>query len=565
MLENKKIFLIITLSFFSFLTSNSSVVPMDKFVETWLQYEQFESIPPKLSEQFIKTFPSLVGKERELYNVFNGYYNSLEKVNERAGGYCVMQVPDHALSWCGCCRGPNYSRLYLTFKLLNDVCIKFPDKTQRLVITSFCSGYILQELFCVLGLVAMGYKNIVINLIDPIYVDPDPEFFTFFGHKLREDVKTLSNDFEIMLAQYGKKDFLCECRFYTDYRAYMKETFDNPDLKSNVMMLIDPEFGFYVDECLVINIDSEVLKGKQFGYLKQMVEAGPTRPLFTDLEVVKVDLTSEQLSEQLAAKFFLSFPFNGNGWVVKSGTFGGSADEYLSGLVHAVSVRGCDICLPEATFRNELLSKERLYDSLPKNKALVFVRKMRNAYKEFAFLVKHTAVEGALIFELAVNDPSLLLGDSGSMIHIEELCVGEFGLRKDINEWMKDYTDLGLQTIAQGQLGANFPFGCSEEELAGRRVISCSIEETILEQIIRDVTLKNIKRYVCRPTLCEHQCVETEEGSDSYSGGAGASGAGPHDDSLVRALILLKNKLLQLARELSVRRVSGKGIVERTY
>jgi hypothetical protein len=252
------------------------------------------------------------------------------------------------------------------------------------------------------------------------------------------------------------------------------------------MFLIDPECGFYTDESIVIS-------GKGFKYVKKIKDR-KNPPLLTDLEIVKVDICP--VSSPCVSKFFLSLPLGSKGWCTSFFGFDERIGSFLSSLISSVNdikSRGSE---SESVFRNRLLMKKLLLSIFPSElypNSMFLIKKMRNAYKEFEFLVRHSCVDGALVFELASNKPGVKAGEK-----FEELWYGEFSSGKRVDEWMKDYTDSSLQALAY--VGLRFsdlvPFGCFAVDIDRRACVGKAMDDVILHQIMENGELRVLKEAV---------------------------------------------------------------------
>jgi hypothetical protein len=76
------------------------------------------------------------------------------------------------VGWCiGCPMASKENRLLLLLCQLNDILGKYSDKTKQFVHTALADGGLRQTCLLVKSLQIMGYKNILINIIDPIIDD----------------------------------------------------------------------------------------------------------------------------------------------------------------------------------------------------------------------------------------------------------------------------------------------------------------------------------------------------------------------------------------------------------
>jgi hypothetical protein len=85
-------------------------------------------------------------------------------------GMFIENVINTTMNSCECI--PMADRISYSFILADDIRKKFPDPKQRIVITSFASGLLLQEYLLLTLLKKYGYTNIVLNLVDLGYPDP---------------------------------------------------------------------------------------------------------------------------------------------------------------------------------------------------------------------------------------------------------------------------------------------------------------------------------------------------------------------------------------------------------
>ncbi|MEX0849176.1 MAG: hypothetical protein WD055_03015 [Candidatus Dependentiae bacterium] len=85
-------------------------------------------------------------------------------------GMFIENVVGNTMNSCECI--PMADRISYSFILADDIRKKFPDPKQRIVITSFASGLLLQEYLLLTLLKKYGYTNIALNLVDLGYPDP---------------------------------------------------------------------------------------------------------------------------------------------------------------------------------------------------------------------------------------------------------------------------------------------------------------------------------------------------------------------------------------------------------
>jgi hypothetical protein len=201
----------------------------------------------KVSKEFTRSFPVLSKhpKITQLFSKFKDLYSKIIYIGKvgLSEVYELNSTGNYRLSWCGCTTFDNDARRYFLFKFLNDILDKFkPEETRKLVITSLCSGGLLQELFCIIGLLILGYKKITINFIDDIYSE---QASTDEYEKAFSNVAEAKSFFENAIKDNIKEeDFLCESSFYDHFTQYVYEVTIDKNKKSNIIMLLDPGSGF---------------------------------------------------------------------------------------------------------------------------------------------------------------------------------------------------------------------------------------------------------------------------------------------------------------------------------
>lgn len=198
------------------------------------------------------TFPNISKKITK--SVFDEYLNcrvftrrvQTRRVSTRRVQATGVKKQDlkNKFDWCACRKARASTRLYLVTHIINELANR--DKNKELVYVSFGSGKLLQDYLIIKGLVAAGFKNINVNLIDLGYANTSnisinngidvEDFLRTFCRKKGE-----SYDEKDSLCAFCKLAKSCNCikkiNSYTTYFDFLKTWGKN---RVDVLLLIDP-------------------------------------------------------------------------------------------------------------------------------------------------------------------------------------------------------------------------------------------------------------------------------------------------------------------------------------
>jgi hypothetical protein len=187
------------------------------------------------------TFPNISKKITQ--SIFDEYLNCRVSTKSKVTGVKKQDLKNK-FDWCSCRKARASTRLYLVTHIINELAGR--DKNKELVYVSFGSGKLLQDYLIIKGLVAAGFKNINVNLIDLGYantsnisinngIDVD-DFLKTFCRKKGE-----SFDEKDSLCAFCKLAKSCNCikkiNSYTTYFDFLKTWGKN---RVDILLLIDP-------------------------------------------------------------------------------------------------------------------------------------------------------------------------------------------------------------------------------------------------------------------------------------------------------------------------------------
>jgi hypothetical protein len=330
-----------------------------------------------------------------------------------------------------------------------------------------------------LGLGAIGYKNIHVNFIDIIYSDT-------------VQLNSICDDFKSMLvtrniARILPAEFRCNLRFYDDFRSYVYESSKDPDLKSHVFMLVDPEFGFSLKFMVEVE-DGHIIE-----------ENGKRDSFCTYFEVFEVN----KFSGELCPMFFLNLPLFENGWVVEP-------ECIREKLVSIVELKSCVVNLcKECCFHDPL---PKLISLLRSKSGRFFFKGLRSIYKEYDLLVKYTAQKNALMFGLTGHEKDsrfVLVGPEGEFqteLKVSEVDIGDFSklwkyadcfsfyyIDRSLMELYKIYRNMFFRDRAHGIGGKTLSNG----------ILLWKEDDTLLSQIVSSDCFRILKTdsvVLCKPS-----------------------------------------------------------------
>jgi hypothetical protein len=178
----------------------------------------------------------------------------LERMITNALIEVLLQDVSEPLDWCTCTA--EYKRITLALLLVNETREKFPNKNQRIVYTSFASGFLLQD-YVILSELLLSHTNILVNLIDLEYPNIPALAKKDLSKKKTRDLHMLEmktkqesahmiDSFKVKIAQiiserrsnYGDYNF--EVNIYQNAYEYIARVQKNPTEKSNILILVDP-------------------------------------------------------------------------------------------------------------------------------------------------------------------------------------------------------------------------------------------------------------------------------------------------------------------------------------
>lgn len=237
----------------------------------------------RINSQFLDYMKGVItngiaSADSELNGAITGNKNEVKSILNRLLVRAFVEDfnPSKRFAWCECT--PWQQRIALIVKLIQEIKEKYTNPADKLVYTSFAAGGLLQDFLLLKELREQGYNNIIINLIDVGYPDPFTlrELFAEFPQeeRLQEHIKYLANLSDIILSlqevsksekegdiQHAKeyytalntarikrlKDELGNVAInnYNSAAAYLARTQKYPNEKSNVLIMVDPDFDFF--------------------------------------------------------------------------------------------------------------------------------------------------------------------------------------------------------------------------------------------------------------------------------------------------------------------------------
>ncbi len=231
--------------------------------------------------------------------------------------YCAWILPSR-LRACNCTKIDIAERAAINAAILAHILENF-EPTERITLTSFGSGSLLQEFLLVKTLVMLGYTNLNINLIDPIY-DSSTIAFKVMSKKKKagwcESVETAVHYFKEKLSTYS----LSEPNIYRSVDAYRQAIAEGNAVAADVVMAIDAADDFLVpaeiapiamsQEPYTVNmIDAQHQESKQWmrlvfkqGRLAHVLYASSAARSaidFISIEPLQVGMTPAEATESL--------------------------------------------------------------------------------------------------------------------------------------------------------------------------------------------------------------------------------------------------------------------------
>lgn|GEM_PF-6563992 len=330
---------------------------------------------------------------------------------------------------------------------------------------------------------------------------------------------------------------MCECTFYNNLAGYVSDINANKAAKSHVLMMIDPELGLF---------DLDSINSQKF-YVAEVTKNPNSSFTFsfdqnTTIELVDPKYTDINLKIQPESgpnySFYLSSALLGPMYTIYNNTllYTPSEDNIPYQLFFATSTSSSFTLSFWDSFK--LISQQKIEHqsdvlidrllSLLTNFCNLFnitsyksitAYPVINVYKEFGFLIKYTATDGALIFELGRNRE-----DSNV-----ELWVSTFDPNSPIENQIQDCTINNLKLSTQH---GHFR-GLSSNPSKSPDIYPSDKEETKFHTA--EIRFNDIISKIPRPTS-----LDTKKPVKK--------------DTLCEALKLLKQKLLDLAKKLSTPR-----------
>lgn len=183
----------------------------------------------------------------------------LERMMGNALVELLLQDVSESLYWCTCTA--EYKRITLAVLVVNEVREKYPDKNQRIVYTSFASGNLMQD-YVILSELLVSHTNVLVNLIDLEYPDipalakkdldiRNPHDLHVVEMKNRQEQADIIDSFKIKMAQIVSTkqaigtNYNFEVSVYQSAYEYIARVQKNPDEKSNILILVDPNVGSF--------------------------------------------------------------------------------------------------------------------------------------------------------------------------------------------------------------------------------------------------------------------------------------------------------------------------------
>ncbi len=174
-----------------------------------------------------------------------------------------IKIPqDELINWCNCFSAPK--RITFIYNLIQETISKHPKPNYNLVITSFAAGRLLQE-YVLLSELYKYYHNITVNIIDLEYPKipllarsiaqkkkrikagkkTTSTFLEFLAEQ--EEQANMIDNFKTKIAQEislqkqnNKISHKLNLNIYTNAYEYIAAAQKNNQLKSDVMLMIDP-------------------------------------------------------------------------------------------------------------------------------------------------------------------------------------------------------------------------------------------------------------------------------------------------------------------------------------
>lgn len=170
----------------------------------------------------------------------------------------LLKEESGSLEWCTCTA--EYKRITLALLVVNEAREKYPNKNQRIVYTSLASGSLLQD-YVILSELLQTHTNILVNIIDLEYpdipalakkdLDPeDPRDLHMLEMKNKQEHAATIDSFKIKMAQIistrpVKVDYNFDVTIYQNAYDYITHAKQNPNDKSNILIMTDPAIGSY--------------------------------------------------------------------------------------------------------------------------------------------------------------------------------------------------------------------------------------------------------------------------------------------------------------------------------
>lgn len=183
----------------------------------------------------------------------------LERILTSALVELVLKDAGESLYWCDC--HAEYKRITLALLLINEIREKFHNKNKRIVYTSFASGNLLQD-YIVLSELLLSHTKILVNFIDLDYPDipaltkkdlrdKNPRNLHKMQMKNKQESADVIDSFKVKIAQVvsekgsSSTDYNFDVNIYQNVYEYILRVQENPDEKSNVLIMVDPSVGSF--------------------------------------------------------------------------------------------------------------------------------------------------------------------------------------------------------------------------------------------------------------------------------------------------------------------------------
>jgi hypothetical protein len=167
-------------------------------------------------------------------------YRLVQKANK--------EIETADFGWCDCDNAGGNARISFSNDVISHVSKSFPEKSQKIVITSYGSGSLLNEYLIVSELLELGFKNLDINLIDSVYGSPESDAYklslqsddSFFLLHYRSDLAPMiSGQIKKFETRVNSEGLIGKIRFFSNSEEYLQSINNGESLLSNIVLGID--------------------------------------------------------------------------------------------------------------------------------------------------------------------------------------------------------------------------------------------------------------------------------------------------------------------------------------